>query len=143
MINEVDADTPGADAAEFVELYDGGAGNTPLDGLVVVFFEGGTGTGKQSYAAFDLDGYSTDANGYFVMGNPGVPGASLTFDPGEFGLLSNGPDAVALYVGNASDFPNGTNATTTRLQDAIVYGTDDPERVGPAAAAQRQPANRQ
>ena len=31
IINEVDADTPGVDAAEFVELYDGGAGNTPLD----------------------------------------------------------------------------------------------------------------
>ena len=29
------------DTAEFVELYDGGIGNTPLDGLVVVFFDGG------------------------------------------------------------------------------------------------------
>lgn len=130
MINEVDADTPGSDTAEFVELYDGGTGQTPLDGLVVVFFEGATGSGKQSYAAFDLDGYSTDAQGYFVMGNPGVPGASLTFDPGEFGLLSNGPDAVGLYIGNASDFPNGTLATTTNLQDAIVYGTDDPNASG-------------
>jgi DNA/RNA endonuclease G (NUC1) len=124
-INEVDADTPGADAAEFIELYDGGTGNTPLDGLVVVLFEGGTGTSRQSYAAFDLDGYSTDANGYFVLGNPSVPGASLIFEPGEFGLLSNGPDAVGLYLGSASDFPNGTN-TITGLQDAIVYGTDDP-----------------
>ena len=71
MINEVDADTPGSDTAEFVELYDGGAGNTPLDGLVVVFFDGATtGSGNQSYAAFDLDGYSTDANGYFVWGIP-------------------------------------------------------------------------
>ena len=50
------------------------------------------------------------------------------FDPGQFGLLQNGPDAVALYIGNASDFPNGTIATTTNLQDAIVYGTDDPTR---------------
>jgi endonuclease G len=130
MINELDADTPGADAAEFVELYDGGTGNTPLDGLVVVFFEGATGAGRQSYAAFDLDGYVTDANGYFVLGNPGVPGAGLVFDPGEFGLLSNGPDAVALYLGNASEFPNGTNTTTTRLQDAVVYGTDDPSASG-------------
>jgi endonuclease G, mitochondrial len=130
MINELDADTPGSDSAEFVELYDGGTGNTPLDGLVVVFFEGGSGSSKQSYAAFDLDGYSTDAQGYFVMGNPGVPGASLTFDPGEFGLLSNGPDAVGLYIGSGSDFPNGTNAPPTNLQDAIVYGTDDPNASG-------------
>ena len=40
IINEIDSDTPGTDAAEFVELYDGGAGNTPLDGLVVVFYNG-------------------------------------------------------------------------------------------------------
>jgi endonuclease G len=131
MINEVDADTPGSDAAEFIELFDGGTGYTPLDGLVVVFFDGTTsGSGKLSYAAFDLDGYSTDANGYFVMGNPGVLGASLIFDPGEFGLLGNGADAVGLYIGNANDFPNGTNATTTNLQDAIVYGTDDPNASG-------------
>ena len=36
----------------------------------------------------------------------------------------------ALYIGNASDFPNGTIATTTNLQDAIVYGTDDPSASG-------------
>ena len=130
MINELDADTPGADAAEFVELYDGGTGNTPLDGLVVVFFEGASGSSSQSYAAFDLDGHSTDAQGYFIMGILGVPGVSLTFDPGEFGLLSNGPDAVGLYIGSGSDFPNGTNAPTTNLQDAIVYGTDDPNASG-------------
>ncbi|MCB0063017.1 MAG: hypothetical protein KDE19_12920, partial [Caldilineaceae bacterium] len=32
VINEVDADTPGDDTAEFVELYDGGTGNTVLNG---------------------------------------------------------------------------------------------------------------
>jgi endonuclease G len=83
-------------------------------------------TGNQSYAAFDLTGHSTDANGYFVLGNPGVPNAGLTFDPGQFGLLQNGPDAVALYIGHASDFPNGTVVTTNNLLDAIVYGTNDP-----------------
>ena len=64
------------------------------------------------------------------MGNPGVPGASLMFDPGEFGLLSNGPDAVGLYIGGGSDFPDGTSAPPTNLQDAIVYGTDDPNASG-------------
>lgn len=131
MINEVDADTPGTDTAEFVELYDGGTGNTPLDGLVVVFYDGGTtGSGNQSYVAFDLDGYTTNAQGYFTMGNPGVPGVSLIFNPGEFGLLQNGADAVALYIGNGGDFPNGTAVTTANLQDAIVYGTDDPSATG-------------
>jgi hypothetical protein len=55
MINELDADTPGSDAAEFVELYDGGVGNTPLTGLTVVFYKGEDDT---VYAAFDLDNYS-------------------------------------------------------------------------------------
>ena len=62
-------DTPGTDAAEFVELFDGGAGNTALDGLAVVFYNG---SNDLSYAAYDLDGYSTDANGYFLLGNAGV-----------------------------------------------------------------------
>ena len=128
MINEIDADTPGSDTAEFIELYDGGSGNTPLDGLVVVLYDGGLTpfTGNQVYAAFDLTGMSTDANGYFVLGNPGVPHAGLTFDPGQFGLLQNGPDAVALYIGHASDFPVGKIVTTGNLLDAVVYGTDDP-----------------
>ena len=70
LINELDSDTQGADTAEFVELFDGGAGNTPLDGLAVVFFNGDD---DRSYAAFDLDGLATNAAGYFVLGN-----ASLT-----------------------------------------------------------------
>jgi DNA/RNA endonuclease G (NUC1) len=127
IINEVDSDTPGTDTAEFVELYDGGVGNTPLDGLVVVFYNGGN---NASYAAFDLDGYSTNASGYFTLGNPGVPNVDLTFSPGASGLLQNGPDAVALYAGDATDFPNNTPVTTTNLVDAIVYGTDDPDATG-------------
>ncbi|MDO6782399.1 hypothetical protein Q4604_24405, partial [Marinovum sp. 1_MG-2023] len=31
LINELDADTAGTDTQEFVELFDGGAGNTALD----------------------------------------------------------------------------------------------------------------
>jgi DNA/RNA endonuclease G (NUC1) len=129
VINEVDADTPGAgfDLAEFVELYDGGVGNTPLEGLTVVFYNG---DGDVAYAAFDLDGYATDSNGYFTLGNPGVPGVDVTFEPGDFGFLQNGPDAVALVAGNASSFPNGTPLTTANVIDAVVYDTDDPDDTG-------------
>jgi DNA/RNA endonuclease G (NUC1) len=127
IINEADSDTPGTDVAEFVEVYDGGVGNTPLDGLVVVFYNG---SNDLSYAAFDLDGYSTNASGYFTLGNPGVPGVDLIFDPDASGLLQNGADAVALYAASASDFPTGTLVTTTNLQDAIVYDTDDADDPG-------------
>jgi hypothetical protein len=127
IINEVDSDTPGTDSAEFVELYDGGAGNTQLDGLAVVFYNGGN---DLSYAAFDLDGFSTNPSGYFTIGNPGVPGVDLVFDPGASGLLQNGADAVALYAANATSFPSGTGITTTNLQDAVVYDTDDADDTG-------------
>jgi hypothetical protein len=115
LINEVDSDTPGTDTVEFVELFDGGAGNTPLDGYVVVLFNGGD---DLSYAAFDLDGFTTSSTGFFTLGNSAVPGVDLTFTNGR---LQNGPDAVALYTGNATDFPNGTAITSTGLVDALVY----------------------
>jgi hypothetical protein len=128
FINEVDADTAGTDTAEFVELYDGGAGNASLDGLVLVFFNGSNGL---SYAAFDLDGESTDANGFFVLGNSAVSQADVTFSDG---LLQNGEDGVALYVADATDFPNNTPATSTNIVDALVYETDSDTDSGLPAA---------
>lgn len=120
IINEVDSDTPGTDIAEFVELYDGGAGNTSLDGLVLVFFNG---SNDLSYAAFDLDGFSTDADGYFLLGNAGViPTPSVIFG---INGLQNGADAVALYADDATSFPNSTPVTVTNLVDAVVYDTSD------------------
>lgn len=124
LINEVDADTAGVDTLEFIELYDGGAGNTSLDGCVVVLFNGNS-TDNVSYDAFDLDGFSTDVNGYFVMGNPSIASADLVIDPGGSGAIQNGADAVTLYNGSDTDFPNGTLPTTTNLLSAIVYDTDD------------------
>ena len=124
LINEIDADTPGTDSAEFVELTDGGVGNTALDGLVLVFYNG---SNDQSYAAFDLDGTVTSSDGYYLLGNSGLPGVGTVFAGNG---LQNGQDAVALYAGEAADFPNGTPVTTDNLIDAVVYGTgdsDDPE----------------
>lgn len=124
IINEVDADTPGSDVAEFVELYDGGVGNTSLNGLVIVFFNG---SNDLSYAAYDLDGKTTDANGYFVLGNTAVPNVGLVFADNT---LQNGQDAVALYYDDATSFPNNTPVTLTNLIDAFVYDTDDADDPG-------------
>ena len=124
IINEVDADTSGNDIDEFVELYDGGTGGTDLTGLVVVFFNG---SGDTSYAAYDLDGYTTDVNGYFVLGNAAVPGVQIVFSSNG---LQNGADAVALYTGDDTDFPSGTGVTTTNLIDAVVYDTNDSDDSG-------------
>ncbi len=128
IINEIDSDTPSTDVAEFIELYDGGAGNTALDGLVVVLYNG---NGDVSYGAFDLDGRSTDAAGYFIICGNAANVANCDWDVSpDQDLIQNGADAVALFTANASDFPNGTGVTTANLVDAIVYDTDDADDAG-------------
>uniref|UniRef100_UPI0040485E45 hypothetical protein n=1 Tax=Flavobacterium sp. TaxID=239 RepID=UPI0040485E45 len=54
VINEIDADTPGTDQLEFVELKSA-IPNFPLDGYVLVFYNGGSSapySGSLSYYAF-------------------------------------------------------------------------------------------
>ena len=114
VVNEIDAQTPGADRAEFVELF--GPANAALDDQSLVLFNG---NGDRAYRVIDLDGQSLNADGYFLAGNPGVAGVDVTFPDGT---LQNGPDAVALYDG---DFPAGGSPMTQGLIDAIVYGTND------------------
>lgn len=120
LINELDADTPGSDAAEFIELYDGGAGNTDLSGLALVLFNGAD---DRAYYALDLTGVRTNAAGFALVGNADVPGSDVTLPKS---ILQNGPDAAALYAGRAADFPPGATLTTANLVDALVYGTGDP-----------------
>ncbi|MCP4541885.1 MAG: hypothetical protein GY832_32550 [Chloroflexi bacterium] len=117
IINELDAQTPGTDREEFIELYDGGTGSTSLDGLIIVLFNGGSDN-DPSYRVIDLNGHTTDSNGYFVVGNAAVPNADLTISNGA---LQNGPDAAAVYSATVDDFPTGTPVTSTNLIDAIVY----------------------
>lgn len=121
VINEIDADTDGTDILEFIELKTSSPGQS-LDGYIVVLF---TGNGDISYYAIDLNGYTTDANGLFLIGNQGVnPQPTITFPSNT---LQNGQDAVAIYQASASDFPAGTPVTNTNLIDALVYDTDDPD----------------
>jgi hypothetical protein len=118
VINELNADNPGGpDTAEFIEFY--GSANSSLDGLTVVLFDGTSGF---SYAAFDLDGYTTDVNGFFMIGNAGVASSDIVIPNAS---IQNGADAIALYIGDAVDFPNGTAPTSANLMDAMVYGTGD------------------
>jgi predicted extracellular nuclease len=127
LINEVDADTPGADMAEFVELYDGGTGNTSLGGLTLVFYNG---SNDLSYGSVDLDGVSTDANGYAVICGDVDPVFAANCDLDSSVVVMNGADAMALYQGDASSFPTGTAITTEGLVDALVYDTADADDAG-------------
>lgn len=127
VINELDCDTPSTDTLEFIELKSDSP-NFPLDGYVVVLFNGSASGMDSSYFTIDLDGYTTDINGLLLIGSKNVspvPQLLISQD-----VIQNGADAVAIYLGNAEDFPEFTKATTTNLIDALVYDTadaDDPE----------------
>ena len=125
-INEIESDSPGTDDAEFIELYSASP-NTNLDGYVLVLFNG---SDDASYAAYDLDGYSTDANGYFIIGDSGVTGVMKVFSSSSTSNIQNGPDAIALYQADKSDFPNDTPVTTTNLIDAVVYDNNQADDTG-------------
>jgi hypothetical protein len=122
VINEIDPDQSGSDTAEFVEIK--WTPNTALDGMVIVMYNG---SDDASYAAYDLDGQTTDANGFFVLGSTNVAGYDMELPNNG---LQNGADAVALFTGNDTDFPNDTAITTTNLIDVIVYGTNDGDDAG-------------
>jgi len=120
VINEVDADTPGVDVLEIIELKS----ETPyfsLDGYILVLFNGGTsGTGTLSYYTINLAGLVTDGNGIVLLGNSQVnPSPSRLFPQNT---LQNGPDAIAIYQDVIDTFPLDTPATTTNMVDVIIYG---------------------
>jgi endonuclease I len=107
----------GSDVNEFIELKST-TPNFSLDGYVLVLYNE---TNSLSYYTIDLDGYSTDINGIFLSGNTAVsPAPTLVFPNGK---IQNGPDVIALYQANATDFPDGTLATSTNLVNAIAYST--------------------
>ena len=121
VINEVDADQVGTDDAEFVELYDGGAGNTDLTGMSIVFVNG---SNNLVYESYDLDGMSTDGDGYFVLCSDVATVANCDLDAIPGNGLQNGEDGVALVVGDAVDFPDDAALPDPGdIVDAIVYET--------------------
>ncbi len=135
VINEVDATTPDGDVHEFIELI--GGANTDLDGYVLVLYDGAT---DQSYDAIDLDGYSLNADGFFVVCADATEVANCDLDiTANSAWLNDGAAAVALYQGDAADFPNGTALTTSDLVDAVVYDSGDPDDAELLALTPSQP----
>ena len=123
FINEIDADNPGSDVREFVELKSTSP-NFSLNGYVLVFFNE---SNTSSYYTYDLDGFVTDANGIAHFGNILVSPSPIGTIPNN--KIQNGPDVVALYLGNATEFPyttsTGTTATLTNLINAIAYSNSN------------------
>jgi len=123
IINEVDADTPGVDTMEFVELKTDEP-FTSLDGYVLVHFNGSNFGSNQVWWTFDLDGYQTDVNGLFTIGGPELSPVPNAYMP--INTILNGNAALGVYSGSSSDFPEGTLATTNNLIDALVYSVGNP-----------------
>ncbi|MCH9660709.1 MAG: T9SS type A sorting domain-containing protein [Bacteroidetes bacterium] len=126
-INEVDADQTSTDNMEFLELS--AAANFSLDGYIVVFYNGSS---DNSYTTVDLNGFSTDSNGFLIIGGDAVTGVDIML--GAENVIQNGADAIAIYEDDAANFPDGTPATSTNLVDAIVYDTNDDDDVDLMAA---------
>ena len=122
FVNEIDSDTPSVDQLEFIEIKSESP-NFSLDGYVVVLFNGSSNGSDSSYLTIDLDGYQTDLNGLFLIGNNNVSPSAQIIIPNN--SIQNGADAVAIYLAPLTDFPNSTLATTTNLVDALVYDTSD------------------
>lgn len=120
LINEVDAVTNDEDLREFVEIFDGGRGFTNLSDMTLVLYDGAT---EQAYAVYELEGFTTGPNGYFVVGGAGL-GASVNLWLPSFSL-QNETAAVALYAGMTEQFTVGSPISTQNLLDAVVYGTPD------------------
>ena len=123
VINELDCDTPGIDDKEFLELKSA-VPNFQLNGYVVVFFNGSASGGNTSYLALDLDGYTTDVNGILLIGSTAVIPFPQYIIPSN--VIQNGADAVAIYKGEAENFPEGTLAFVDQtLIDVLLYDTND------------------
>lgn len=122
VINELDCDTPGVDNMEFIELLSD-TPNFPLDGYVVVFFNGSDSGMNSSYFTIDLDGLVTDVNGLLLIGSNSVsPVPQFLISEN---VIQNGADAVAIYQANDFDFPEETVATIDNLVDVLLYDTTD------------------
>ena len=100
VINEVWADDPGGDDAEFVELF--GPPNTSLAGLSLIVVDGDT-AGDESTIQFRrvtlqidfVSGESTDDDGYFLIGGGTVLDPDRLIETGD---LQNGTQTYALVI---------------------------------------------
>ncbi|XP_028669894.2 uncharacterized protein si:ch211-183d21.1 isoform X1 [Erpetoichthys calabaricus] len=115
LITEVNADNPKVDTREFVELQYSSGQKFSLDGYTLVFYNG---NGNTAYKVLNLTGYTTDEEGFFLVGSSGVATEPEYLLPHN--TVQNGPDGIALYYGEEK-YDTGMTVTAVGLVDAIVY----------------------
>jgi predicted extracellular nuclease len=130
VINEIDYDQPGADTAEFIELYNSSSTSTALDTFSINLINGGD---DSVYRSIDLSGYSLAANSYFVVCDSASQVANCNYAfTSSSGWLQNGaPDAVALLENGSivdslsyeGDVALATEGSVTTLADSGTITT--------------------
>ena len=111
VINEVDYDNVGTDAAEFIEIYNPTSSTISLAGYSIMLVDGATGS---VYRTIDLSpATSLDSGQFLLVGSTSaVSGVLKSIDLGTVSnIIQNGaPDGIALV-----------NTTTNTLIDALSY----------------------
>ena len=125
VINEIDADTPGPDNKEFIELksFDNNGVALPnfsLDGYVLVFYRASTNT---IYRSIDLDGLTTDINGLIHLGGSQVTPTPFFIIP--INGIQNTSCIASIYRGNDVDFPvDSAMFDVPNLIDGFAHSTN-------------------
>lgn len=130
VINEVDYDQPGTDAAEFLELLNVSGSSVNLDAYRVELVNG---SGGAVYQTFDLPNVELAAGDYFVAcANPATT-ANCDFDASttDTNLIQNGaPDGLRLMLDTTvvdalsyeGDTAGATEGSGAGLEDTAVGG---------------------
>lgn len=121
VINELDAITGDPDDREFVEIKNIGSAPVQLADYALVFYDGSSSGEDAAYRSLNLEG-ELAPSAVYTVGNPDVMNVELTFGGSESDVIDS-EGAVAIYRGNASDYPNGAEAgqnEDTRA-DVLVY----------------------
>ena len=104
VINELNADSPGVDKLEFLELFNTANSPQSLDGYVLVHYNGAYSP-PQAYNIIDLTGNCIGANDFFLIGNADVvPAPNMVVPSDTFQNGGGHVDAIALYKGNTSKY---------------------------------------
>ena len=131
VINEIDYDQPGTDAAEFVEIRNNGDTPADLSGWTLTFING---NGTSVYDTINLPAVSLASGDYFVVCANAATVADCDLDDSpDTNFIQNGaPDAVALsFNGTLIDtvsYEGDTGAPYTEgsgagLEDAGIDGS--------------------
>ena len=137
VLNEVDYDQDGTDAAEFLELKSTGSAAVDLGNYTVQLVNG---NGGSVYKTIDLPAVSLAAGDYFVV----CANAATTFNcdldvSPDTNLIQNGsPDAVALllgdevvdalsYEGSVTGFTEGTGTSAADNNDPFIGLSRSPD----------------